>query len=489
MKGVPGMFERYTEKSRRVIFFARYEASQFGSPCIETEHLLLGLLREDKALTNRFLRSHASVESIRKEIEGHTTIREKVSTSVDLPISNEGKRVLAYAAEEAERLGHKHIGTEHLLLGLLREPECFVAELLKERGVELDKVREELTRVPHPVPTVTPGPGASGATAAIELSRDLTHAAVNGELDSVIGRERELDGVIEVLGNRHCANPLLVGERGTGRTAIVEALAQRIAEGTVPPFLAEVRVFDLQAALGASRIPQFQELLKATQKTNTETLGVILYIGELRALLRPAVELEVRGATGILRHSPREGTVRCIAAATPSDYQECVRLAPWIESSFRAVHVHPLSPEDTLKVLEARKAAYETFHEVSYADEALQCVAQLGEQYLAGSSLPGKALQLLDAAGARVKLRQGPVPAEIAEAQKRVRFIAMRLEGAMLNHEFEKARFYSDEERKERENLRILREKYPATAQQSRVVSREDVEAAIARSAEYPFQP
>jgi hypothetical protein len=140
------MFERYTEKARRVIFFARYEASQFGSPYIETEHLLLGLLREDKALTNRFLRSHASVESIRKQIEGHTTIREKVSTSVDLPLSNECKRVLAYAAEEAERLSHKHIGTEHLLLGLLREEKCFAAEILHERGLRVSTIREELAR-------------------------------------------------------------------------------------------------------------------------------------------------------------------------------------------------------------------------------------------------------------------------------------------------------------------------------------------------------
>src|SRR5271155_1869332 len=141
------MFERYTEKARRVIFFARYEASQFGAPYIETEHLLLGLLREDKALTNRFLRSHASIESIRKQIEGHTTIREKVSTSVDLPLSHECKRVLAYAAEEAERLSHKHIGTEHLLLGLLREEKCFAAEILRERGLLVPAIREELQRM------------------------------------------------------------------------------------------------------------------------------------------------------------------------------------------------------------------------------------------------------------------------------------------------------------------------------------------------------
>ncbi len=172
------MFERYTEKARRVIFFARYEASQFGSPYIETEHLLLGLLREDKALTNRFLRSHASVESIRKQIEGHTTIREKVSTSVDLPLSNECKRVLAYAAEEAERLSHKHIGTEHLLLGLLREEKCFAAEILHERGLRLSTIREELARTSQE----KSAPQRQRESSLLsEFSRDLTQAAMDNQ--------------------------------------------------------------------------------------------------------------------------------------------------------------------------------------------------------------------------------------------------------------------------------------------------------------------
>jgi ATP-dependent Clp protease ATP-binding subunit ClpC len=179
------MFEKYTEKARRVIFFARYEASQFGSPYIETEHLLLGILREDKALTNRFLRSHASVESIRRQIEGHTTIREAVSTSVDLPISNECKRVLAYAAEEADTLGHKHIGTEHVLLGLLREEKCFAAELLRDRGLRLLGLREELGRAPQAVAER----GPAGSNSLTESFKDLTQAAIDGQLEPVVGRD------------------------------------------------------------------------------------------------------------------------------------------------------------------------------------------------------------------------------------------------------------------------------------------------------------
>ena len=217
------MFERYTEKARRVIFFARYEASQFGSPYIETEHLLLGLLREDKALTNRFLRSHASVESIRKQIEGHTTIREKVSTSVDLPLSNECKRVLAYAAEEAERLSHKHIGTEHLLLGLLREEKCFAAEILHERGLKLMSIREELSRATQEKAPqgaqarrseTSSASGNREQSLLAEFSRDLTQVAMDNQLDPLVGRDAELERVVQILCRRTKNNPVLIGEPG-----------------------------------------------------------------------------------------------------------------------------------------------------------------------------------------------------------------------------------------------------------------------------------
>ena len=238
------MFERYTEKARRVIFFARYEASQFGSPYIETEHLLLGLIREDKALANRFLRSHAAVDSIRKQIEAHTTIREKVSTSVDLPLSHECKRVLAYAAEEAERLSHKHIGTEHLLLGLLREEKCFAAEILHERGLRLSTIREELARV-QSEKLLSSRPKESSMLA--EFSRDLTVEAAEGKLDPLIGRESELERVVQILCRRTKNNPVLIGEPGVGKTAIVEGLAQRIASGDVLPFLSEKRILSLES--------------------------------------------------------------------------------------------------------------------------------------------------------------------------------------------------------------------------------------------------
>src|SRR5262245_54664767 len=204
------MCERYTEKARRVIFFARYEASQFGSPYIETEHLLLGLLREDKTMANRFLRSQAALESIRKQIEAHTTMREKVSTSVDLPLSHECKRVLAYAAEEAERLNHKHIGTEHLLLGLLREEKGFAAEILHERGLRLSQVREEIARSSS---EKTSSNRPKESSLLNEFSRDLTQCAIDGTLDPLIGRDGEVERVVQNRCGRTMDDQVQIGEQ------------------------------------------------------------------------------------------------------------------------------------------------------------------------------------------------------------------------------------------------------------------------------------
>ena len=476
------MFERYTEKARRVIFFARYEASQFGSPYIETEHLLLGLLREDKALTNRFLRSHASVESIRKQIEGHTTIREKVSTSVDLPLSNECKRVLAYAAEEAERLSHKHIGTEHLLLGLLREEKCFAAEILQERGLKLLAIREELARATQE--KAPPVQRNRESSLLSEFSRDLTQAALDNQLDPLIGRDGELERVVQILCRRTKNNPVLIGEPGVGKTAIVEGLAQRISDGEVPSFLAEKRILALDLSLivaGTKYRGQFEERLKTIMKELMENQNSIIFIDELHTLVGAGSAEGSLDAANILKPGLSRGEVQCIGATTPGEYRKSIEEDRSLERRFQAVKVPPPNEEDAVKIIMGIKDRYEKFHAVSYTDEAIEFSVSHSNRYIPDRFLPDKAIDLIDEAGARVKLRQTSLPEEITEVHKRIKFIVHRMENAIANHEFEKARFYSDEERKERENLRTLREKYHLDDSTAGIVSREDIEDVVSR--------
>jgi len=483
-KGGKAMFERYTEKARRVIFFARYEASQFGSPYIETEHLLLGLLREDKALTNRFLRSHASVESIRKQIEAHTTIREKVSTSVDLPLSNECKRVLAYAAEEAERLGHKHIGTEHLLLGLLREEKCFAAEILSERGLRLAQIREDLSRVTQEKPQQQSQQRQRESSLLAEFSRDLTQSAADGQLDPLVGRDAELERVIQILCRRTKNNPVLIGEPGVGKTAIVEGLAQRITDNEVPSFLADKRVLALDLSLivaGTKYRGQFEERLKNIMKELMDNQNAIIFIDELHTLVGAGSAEGSLDAANILKPALSRGEIQCIGATTPAEFRKSIEKDRSLERRFQAVKVPPPNEADAIKIIMGIKERYEKFHAVSYTDEAVEFAVSHSNRYIPDRFLPDKAIDLIDEAGARVKLRQTTLPEEITEVQKRIKFIVHRMESAIANHEFEKARFYSDEERKERENLRALRDKYHLDDSASGIVSREDIEDVVSR--------
>src|ERR1700720_761721 len=475
------MFERYTEKARRVIFFARYEASQFGSPYIETEHLLLGLLREDKALTNRFLRSHASVESIRKQIEGHTTIREKVSTSVDLPLSNECKRVLAYAAEEAERLSHRHIGTEHLLLGLLREEKCFAAEILHERGLRLSTIREELARTSQE----KAAPQRQRESSLLsEFSRDLTQAAMDSQLDPLVGRDGELERVVQILCRRTKNNPVLIGEPGVGKTAIVEGLAQRIADGEVPSFLADKRILALDLSLivaGTKYRGQFEERLKTIMKELMESQNSIIFIDELHTLVGAGSAEGSLDAANILKPALSRGEIQCIGATTPGEYRKSVEKDRSLERRFQSVKVPAPNEEEAIQVISGVRERYEKFHAVSYTDDALKYSVYLSNRYIPDRFLPDKAIDLIDEAGARVKLRQASVPEEVGEVQKRVKFITHRMESAIAAHEFEKARFYSEEERKEKENLRGLRERYKLDDASTGIVTREDIEEVVSR--------
>src|ERR1700751_4491925 len=476
------MFERYTERARRVIFFARYEASQFGSTTIETEHLLLGLIREDKNLTNRFLRNHSSIESIRKEIEGRTTIREKVSTSIDLPLSNECKRILAYAAEEAERLNHRHIGTEHLLLGILREEKCVAAEILHERGLRLNAIREELARSvvdrqtlikPKETPLLS------------EFSRDLTQAAMDGVLDPLVGRDAEIDRVIQILCRRTKNHPVLIGHPGVGKTAIVEGLAQRIVDGEVPSFLSEKRVLVLDLSLivaGTKYRGQFEERLKTIMKELVDNPNTVVFIDELHTLVGAGSAEGSLDAANILKPALSRGEIQCIGATTPAEYRKSIEKDRSLERRFQAVKVGAPSENEAVRILQGVKSRYEKFHMVNYTDEAIESAGYLSNRYIPDRFLPDKAIDLLDEAGARVKLRQATLPSEMTDIQRRIKFIVARMESAISSKDFEKAEHYKNQEQLERENLRNVREKFNISETTSMgVVTKADIEDVVSR--------
>jgi ATP-dependent Clp protease ATP-binding subunit ClpC len=471
------MFERYTEKARRVIFFGRYEASQFGSPYIETEHLLLGLLREDKALTNRFLRSQGSVESIRKQIEGHTTVREATSTSVDLPLSNECKRVLAYAAEEAERLGHKHIGTEHLLLGLLREKKCFGAEILHERNIRLESAREELARNQHQVLA----PPSRGPARLL----DEFHAYVSDPAEHtqpLIGREGELERIMEILCRHDTKNPVLVGEPGVGKRTIVGAIARVMAEGGVPRPLAAraVVALDLPPYRVLDKDRSWQQRLDQALVAAAEE-GAIFFVNQMHDLPGAVSPVSVMHINELLQRTIVAGKIQCISTATPANYVKLVADQHWLAQRFEPVLVAAAGEDDAIKVLSGIKGTYESFHNVSYTDDAINFAVRYASSCIKNGHLPGKAVDVIDEAGASAQLNQGKLPEEIVEAQKRIRFIEHRMRNAIANHEFEKARFYSDEERRERENLRGLRQTYKLDENPGLTVRREDIEAVVSK--------
>jgi ATP-dependent Clp protease ATP-binding subunit ClpC len=400
------MFERYTEKARRVIFFARYEASQFGAPAIEPEHLLLGLMREDKTLTGRFFpRAQVSIESIRKEIEGRTLLREKISTSVELPLAPETKRVLAYAHEESDRLQHRHIGTEHLLLGLLREDRSMAAEILYERGLRLNAVRDEIAR--------QSGVDARGSQKKdtphlVEFSRDLTEDASNDKLDPLIGREAEIERVVQILCRRTKNNPVLIGEPGVGKTAIVEGLAQRIVRGEVPSFLENKRILSLDLSLivaGTKYRGQFEERLKQIMRELVENPQYIVFIDELHTLVGAGSAEGSLDAANILKPALSRGEIQCIGATTPAEFRKSIEKDRSLERRFQAVKVPPPTEEEAVEILHGVRERYESFHQVHYTDDALEAAVYQSHRYIPDRFLPDKAIDVIDEAGARVKLR------------------------------------------------------------------------------------
>ncbi|MFL2433354.1 MAG: ATP-dependent Clp protease ATP-binding subunit [Vicinamibacterales bacterium] len=477
------MFERYTERARRVLFFARYEASQLGSISIETEHLLLGLIREGKGLTSRiFSRAHLSLENIRKEIEGRTVFREKVSSSVEIPFSTETKRVLQFAAEEADRLLHNYIGTEHLLLGILREERSVASEVLSEKGMRLNTAREDIVQLLNEKTTVN---RVKETPLLAEFSRDLSDAATKKKLDPLVGRSLELERVQQVLCRRSKNNAVLIGEPGVGKTAVVEGLAQRIACGDVPHFLADKRLLALDISLivaGTKYRGQFEERLKSIMKELSENPNIIVFIDELHTLVGAGSAEGSLDAANILKPALSRGEIRCIGATTPSDFRKYIEKDRSLERRFQAIKVEPPSESESLDILNGIKEKYESFHQVAYTDEAVEAAVYQSSRYITDRFLPDKAIDLVDEAGARAKLREAGYRDEFGEVNKSIRVAVEQMENATAQKDYERAQFFREQEALARENLQFIREKFDVkNGGNKATVSKQDIDEVVSK--------
>lgn len=404
------MFERYTEKARRVIFFARYEALQYGSQVISPEHILLGLMREDKTLAARFFpfRNNLSVETVRREVEERINVRDRIPQSAELHLSTETKKILALAAEESRKLKNRHIGPEHLLLGILREEKSIASEILFQYGVRIQDVRDEIARQSGFSDLYSVGASKTETPHLQEFTRDLTAEAAEGKLDPLIGRDGEIERVVEILCRRTKNNPVLIGEAGVGKTAIVEGLAQKIVDRSVPTFLENKRILSLDLSLivaGTKYRGQFEERLKKIMTELKQNDQYIIFIDELHTLVGAGSAEGTLDAANILKPALSRGEIQCIGATTPAEFRKSIEKDKALERRFQSVKVVPPNEEDALKIIQGLAERYESFHQIRYSKEALEAAVFQTNRYIPDRFLPDKAIDVLDEAGARAKLR------------------------------------------------------------------------------------
>jgi len=451
------MFEKYNEKARRALFFARYEASKLGSRVIESEHLLLGILREgEETVVNLLTTFDAKPDDLRREIEGERIFVERISSTAELPLSEDAKKILAYATHEAESMLHPAVGSEHLLIGLLRVEGCRAEAVLTAAGLDLYAVREEVlamarereaAKVKKDLPFLS------------EYGRDLTALAIEGTFDPLIGREPELDRIVQVLSRRTKNNPILLGEPGVGKTALVEGLAQRIAGDRVPIFLRRKRIMALDLSLivaGTKYRGQFEERLKGILKELEESDDLIVFIDEIHALIGAGSAEGSLDAANILKPALSRGAVACIGATTPKEYRKYIERDRSLLRRFQAVTVAPPSSEETFEILAGIRERYELFHKVRYPDPVIRRAVDQSDRYIPDRFQPDKAIDVIDEAGARVKLRRVRDTQNMQRLDDELGDVEREMKDAISNKKFDEAVYLREREielREDRERL------------------------------------
>ena len=457
------MFERFTEKAIKVIMLAQEEARRLGHNFVGTEQILLGLIGEGTGVAAKVLKSMGvNLKDARVEVE-KIIGRGSGFVAVEIPFTPRAKRVLELSLEEARQLGHNYIGTEHLLLGLIREGEGVAARVLENLGVDLAKVRTQVIRMLGETAEVTSGGGGGkGSTKTPtldEFGSNLTQLASESKLDPVVGRHSEIDRVIQILGRRTKNNPVLIGEPGVGKTAIAEGLAQRIQQGDIPDILEEKRVLTLDIGLlvaGTKYRGEFEERLKKIMEEIKAAGNVILLIDEVHTLIGAGAAEGAIDAANILKPALARGELQCIGATTLDEYRKHIERDAALERRFQPVMVGEPSIAETIEILHGLRERYEQHHRLKITDEALEAAANLGDRYISDRYLPDKAIDLIDEAGSRVRLLNSKLPPAAKEVDKELRKVQKEKEDAVRDQDFTKAGELREKEVELREKIRTL---------------------------------
>src|ERR1700733_8139962 len=462
------MFNRFTERARKVIVYAKEEAKRFNHDYIGTEHLLLGLIREGEGVAAAVLQKLGlDLETIRLEVEKLVQAGPATQVVGDIPFTPRSKKTLELSAEEARALGHNYIGTEHLLLGLVKEGEGMAYRVLLNLGLDLGKLRNEVMDL---LGSGIPGYGQqqetvkAGKTPAIDAyGRNLNKLAREGKLDPVIGRKNEIERVIQILSRRTKNNPVLLGEAGIGKTAIVEGLAQQIVTGDVPELLRDKTIVVLDLAMmiaGTKYRGQFEERIKAVMDELKRSGKIVLFIDEIHTLVGAGAAEGAIDAANILKPALARGEIQCIGATTMDEYRKNIEKDAALERRFQTIIVEPPSVDETIQILKGLRDKYEAHHRVKYSDESLEAAARLSDRYISNRFLPDKAVDILDEAGAKARLQAMVVPDDIKELEEKIEQLKKEKESYIKIQDFERAAKMRDQEREVREELERKRSEW-----------------------------
>ena len=493
------MYERFTDRARKVMQLANQEAQRFNHEYIGTEHILLGLVKEGSGVAANVLKNlDVDLRKIRLEVEKLVQSGPEMVTMGKLPQTPRAKKVIEYSMEEARNLNHNYVGTEHILLGLLREQEGVAAQVLMNLGLKLEEVREEvLNLLGHGVegeggerggregggseghPTKS---GKSKTPALDSFGRDLTDLARQKKLDPVIGREREIERAIQILCRRTKNNPVLLGEAGVGKTAIVEGFAQRVIDSNVPELLTEKRIVVLDLAMmvaGTKYRGQFEERIKAVMNEVRRAKNTILFIDELHTLVGAGGAEGAIDAANVLKPALARGEIQCIGATTLDEYRKYIEKDSALARRFQEILVDPTNKSETVAILKGLRQRYEEHHRVQITDDAVESAVELSERYITGRCLPDKAIDVIDEAGARVRLRTMTRPPDLKEIDQEVERLNKEKEEAVANQDFERAASLRDQADKLRKKKESITREWREKSQQTDGVVDEEVIAEV----------